>query len=473
MNIVQTVDNLRTLGKDDQTIEVKSGVGKSVLESLSAFANTGGGTIIVGLSEQEGFQLIENFDAQKSVEQLRARGTQITPPVRPTITVVPFEGGEVVVAEIDGFPSQDRPAYITERGIYGGSYQRVGDADVRLTQYEVDRIREEQTQPHWDEYAVPDTSINDLSKEALQSFSSKAKQQRPRTFADGDTTAFQRLRVLREGKLTLAALLSMGDYPQEFFPRLTIAFSIFPGTSKGDITTGLRLLDRQTLSGPIPELVETSVELVGKNMRSGALIGDVYRKEVPDYPLVAVREAVVNALMHRDYSPSALGSQVQVNMFADRLEITSPGGLYGGVTLQTLGKAGISSTRNQRLATFLETVEFPGGGPVAEGRGTGIAVIEKSLTENLLPKPEVRADLNSFTMIFFRRRVAPKEQYATADDLVLHLFKEVESASTTELVRKTGLSRTAVQRSINKLIDQRIVEPTEPPRSPRQRYRRI
>lgn len=473
MDTQATISNLRALGKDDQSVEVKSGVGKSVLETLSAFANTGGGTIIVGLSEQDGFQLVPKFDAQVAAEQLKARGSQITPPVRPSISVVPLENGKIVVAEIDGFTSQDRPAYITERGMYGGSFRRVGDADVRLTQYEVDRIREEQTQPRWDENAVPGTSLEDLDSEVLENFSAKAKQQRPRTFADGAKTALQRLRILREDELSLAALLAMGSYPQEFFPRLTIAFSIFPGTSKGDVATGLRLLDRQTLAGPIPELVETSVELVHKNMRSGALIGDIYRKEIPDYPLVAVREAVVNALMHRDYSPNAQGTHVQVNMFADRLEITSPGGLYGGVTLQTLGKAGISSTRNQRLATLLETVEFPGGGIVAEGRGTGLAVIERSLADNLLPKPEIRADLNSFTIVFFRRRVAPHEQYATADDLVLHIFKEVESASTTELVSRTGLSRTAVQRAVNKLIDRGIVEPAEPPRSPRQRYRKL
>ena len=158
-------------------------------------------------------------------------------------------------------------------------------------------------------------------------------------------------------------------------------------------------------------------------------------------------------------------------MFVDRLEITSPGGLYGGVTLQTLGTAGISSTRNQRLATFLETVEFPGGGIVAEGRGTGIAVIEKSLAENLQPRPEIRADLNSFTIVFYRRRVAQDERYLSADEKVRHAFRQNESFSTSELMQKTGLSRTAVQRAINKLIAEKTIEATEPPRSPRQRYR--
>ncbi|MDO5049047.1 MAG: ATP-binding protein [Actinomycetaceae bacterium] len=473
MDVENIVLNLRMLGKDDQTVEAKEGVGKSILETLSAFANSGGGIVLVGISESQGFQIVPGFDAKQAADQIRDRGEQITPPVRPTISIVPFEGGDLVVAEVDGFPSQDKPAYVTNRGMYGGSFQRVGDADIRLTQYEVDRMREERTQPRWDEQPVPGARLADLNSGMLESFVAKQRSSRPKTFADGDTVALQRLRVLRGEELTLAALLAMGDYPQEYYPRLTVAFSVYPGTSKGDVTTGFRFLDRKTVSGSIPEIVETTVELVSNNMRSGALIGDVFRKEIQDYPLVAVREAIVNALMHRDYSEQSQGSQVQVNMFVDRLEIMSPGGLYGGVTLQTLGEVGASSTRNQRLATFLESVEFPGGGIVAEGRGTGLAVIGKSLAENLQPEPSFRADLNSFTITFYRRRVAPQEKYATAEDRVRQVFSGVESASTTELVSETGLSRTAVQKAINKLIDEDFLEPTEPHRSPRQRYRRL
>lgn len=101
-------------------------------------------------------------------------------------------------------------------------------------------------------------------------------------------------------------------------------------------------------------------------------------------------------------------------MYVDRLEVINPGGLYGAVTLRTLGTAGISSTRNQRLASLLENVRLPDGGLVAENRGTGFAVMAAELEKALMPPIEVRDDLVSFTVTFRRRRLACGERRNTA-----------------------------------------------------------
>lgn len=192
---------------------------------------------------------------------------------------------------------------------------------------------------------------------------------------------------------------------------------------------------------------------------------------MPDYPLEAVREALVNALMHRDYSPEARGGQVQIMMYEDRLEITNPGGLYGGVTTGNLGEAGVTSSRNQRLSTFLEELRFDDGGPVAENRGSGIAVIEQALAKALMPPPKYKNSLTHFTITFYKRRVIQEERHGTATDQVKQLLGEKESWSTTELVNETQLSRTAVQKALNALVKTGYAERTEPQRSPKQRYR--
>lgn len=465
------VAELRVIGAEGQSVEVKSGVGKSIRETLSAFSNARGGLLLIGLSEEDGFIPAPAFDALKARDALASRCEELTPAVRPVVEIHDLEGAQVIVAEVDAFNREDKPCYITEQGRYNGSYVRTGDGDRRLTKYEVDRLLEEEVPPKWDEQTVDEASRDDLSALDLDNFLKVQQTRRPRTFADGEDRALQRLRLMRGEHPTLAALLTLGEYPQEFFPRLTVSFGLFPGSSKGDVTTGARLLDSATLVGTIPELVEAGVAAVKRNMRTASVIGDVYRADVPDYPLVAVREALVNALMHRDYSPSALGSQVQINMFVDRLEITSPGGLYGGVTVENLGEAGLSASRNQRLSSFLEDLTFVGGGPIAENRGSGIATINRALEEALMPPPVFTNRLTDFTVTFRKRRIAPDERHGTASEQVLDLLHQRESWATAELVKETGLSRSAVQNALSQLVTAGVAEPTEPTRSPRQRYR--
>ena len=258
------VHTLRLVGTDNQPTEVKSSVGKSIRETLSAFANANGGLIILGLDESNGFLPVEGFDAAKAQDALETRCAQTTPPVRPLIDTVPFENSLVVVAEVSEMTSEDKPCYVTDQGKYGGSYIRVGDGDIRLTQYEVDRLVEERTQPKWDEQSVTDAQPEDLHSGTVNAYLSVQRKRRPKTFNDGIETAMKRLRILKDGHPTLASLLVMGEYPQEFYPRLTVTFANFPGTTKGSVTEGIRLLDSKTFTGTIPELVDEGIEVVRK-----------------------------------------------------------------------------------------------------------------------------------------------------------------------------------------------------------------
>lgn len=470
--LAEMINQLRTVGAESSSIEAKTGVGRAVLETLSAFSNHGGGILIVGVSENDGFTVVQDFNPKAARDALTSFCDQLSPPARPEISIVPFESGQVLVAEIPEMEPQDKPCYVAERGLYKGSYIRTGDSERRLTPYEVDRIVENKGQPSWDREPVPDASLEDLDVATLSHYTEKQQAAREKTFADGMPTALRRLQVLRDDNPTLASLLTMGDYPQQFYPRLAVTFALYPGTGKGDVTEGFRLLDSARITGPIPEMVEEGVRLVEKNMRTAGLIEGVFRKDVPDYPPVAIREALVNALMHRDYSPSALGTPVQIDMYVDRLQISNPGGLFGGVTAENLGQPGVSTSRNQLLSTFLEDLSFSSGGTVAENRGTGIAVMRSATASALMPPPEFSNTLTHFTVTFHKRKVASTETHETAYEKVSRLLQERTSWSTTELKEATGLSRTAVQKSLNQLLTEGVAEVTEPLRSPRQRYRR-
>ena len=485
--VPELVVRLRSLGADAQTVEVKSAVGslpKTVAETLSAFANGGGGVLILGLDEKFGFAPARGFEANRIRDALAGTcADRMHPPIRAEIETVPFEASRLVAARIDPLRPVDKPCYIKDRGRYQGSFIRTGDGDRRLSVYEVDRLIEEHRQPRWDEEVVPDATISDLDSLLLDNLISRQRTLRPVLFRQGKADdALQRLRVLRlaaDGVLrpTLAGLLSLGSFPQEFFPRLTVTFAAFPGPAKASALHGReRLLDSRALSGPIPQLVRDTVGLVTANMRVGAVIEGAFRSDVPDYPLPAVREAVTNALMHRDYSDLARGTQVQINMYVDRLEVLNPGGLYGTVTLDSLGKPGVSSARNQRLSALLEDVAYPDGGMVVENRGTGYAIIESELQRALMPPPLPKDDITGFSLTMPRRRFTPDEQGAnlhrSTREAILSAVDQQGSVSSRELMRASGLSRTAVVRQLNSLVDQGVLVPTEPGRSPKQRYRR-
>ena len=116
-------------------------------------------------------------------------------------------------------------------------------------------------------------------------------------------------------------------------------------------------------------MVVETVRAVSRNMRHGAMVKGALREDVPDYPLPAVREAVANALMHRDYSPDGHGTPVMVDLYPDRLEVSNPGGLFGSLTVESLGTKGGTASRNQYLARILDSIFavlqaylFPHGG---------------------------------------------------------------------------------------------------------------
>ena len=275
---------------------------------------------------------------------------------------------------------------------------------------------------------------------------------------------------------TVAGIMAMGRFPQKFFPRLNVTFTAFPGTTRTErVDERRRFLDSQTIIGPIPVMVEDAVAAVTRNMRTGAVIEGAFRRDVPDYPPVAVREAMSNALMHRDYSPDARGSQVQVNLFADRLEILNPGGLFGDVTVDTLGEAGMSSSRNQYLSNILETTPYSDGGYVVENRGTGYQEIERQLANAMMLPPRPRDSLTSFCLTFDKRRLDPSETSRNrAADIVaaiVGMLKSRQSASIREITEESGLSRSTVASHVKSLVDAGAVEPMEPARSPKQRYR--
>lgn len=429
---------LRRRGTDLPLVEVKAAAGalpKSVRETLSAFSNDRGGLLLLGLAEESGFSPAPGFDAAKTRDDLASLCSDVMePPVRGDVDIADFEGAQVVVAAVPEMDPASKPCYVKAKGMAGGSYTRGGDGDRLLTAYEIFMLHANRGQPQDDHEVVAEVGLADLDQDAVGRLLRRVRQREPKAFrAVDDQTALVRLGVLRRTDtgvgVTLAGLLTLGQWPQQYVPQLCVTFIAVPGPHKDAVPEGApRFTDSATIRGPLPEMIEETVRVILRNTRTAGYVRGLGRDDVGDYPVEALREAVTNALAHRDYSPMARGTQIQVELYVDRLVVRNPGGLFGTVTPDDLGQEGVSSSRNGYLIPLLADVYLPGTDQVvADNRGSGIPDMLARLRRANLTLPTFDSRLSRFTVTF------PKHTLLTAETL-----RWVESLG------QPGLTRTQV-----------------------------
>jgi len=296
-----------------------------------------------------------------------------------------------------------KPCYYKPSGMNSGSYIRVGNTNRQMTAYEIFSYVSNRSQPTFDGEAVSEADVHALDRERLGGYLERLRQSRASLWQrlHLDEMPFEErlctLRLLARVKgafhPTLASLLCFGVWPQMFMPSLCITFVRYPGTTadeKGPRSE--RFLDTAKFEGHVAEIVEQAVARVRANMRQSLVVEGIFHRPLLEYPEEAVREAIVNAVAHRDYSPMARSSPIRVEMFADRLVVKSPGGLYGPVNEHNLEEA--HSTRNQLLMRLLE--DFG----IAEDRGSGIRAMIAAMRRSRLEPPRFRDTRDRFEVTF-------------------------------------------------------------------------
>ncbi|MGH3830338.1 MAG: ATP-binding protein, partial [Pseudonocardiaceae bacterium] len=234
-----------------------------------------------------------------------------------------------------------------------------------------------------------------------------------------------------------------------------------------------RFEDNPVIRGAIPDLVAETVSVLRRHMSVRSYVNGTGRREQYDYPLEAVREAIVNAVLHRDYSHVTRGTQIQVELHPDRLIVRSPGSLYGPVRVEDLGTEGVSSSRNAFLATLLADTYLPRSDRlVAENRASGIPAMIRELRRSGLDGPIFRNLPSRFEVEFSR---SPMLKWAdppdSTKDAVATELRRRGRATAAHLVTAVGRSRAAVLTALRALIADGVAEAEGDPRSPQRAYR--
>ena len=415
--IKDAIERLRMQKTDDSNYEAKSCDAKlsvSVWETVSAFANTNGGTLLLGLDESNNFSPTKNFDIKKVRDQFiegigdgGVNGARLTyPPKYDLERVIVDNNYQILAIKIYENTTDKKPCYITAKGSKGGSYKRVDDKDIRMSNDEVYEIENALRPSDIDLSIVKEATKSDLNKDLVENLITRRANSKALRGTTTEDEKLTRLNITdRQGRVRMAGLLTLGNYPQQFFPRLFIDVTAHAGTEKS--STGVqRFIDREECSGAISEMIEDAVNAVIKNLRVSTFINGVERIEESEIPREVLREAIANAVIHREYHEYFQGQPVSVDIFPNRVVITNPGGLWGGKTLDNIDD-GESKCRNAALMQLAQYTPIEanriGAGPV-EGQGSGIAFMINEMQAWSLPKPQFIPKLGSFSVILQRAK---------------------------------------------------------------------
>lgn len=406
--LIKLIEDIQLKKTESNYIEVKSARNgcPKIFDTLSSFSNQqNGGTIIFGVDENEDYNVCGVYDAADLQKKIMEQSLQMEPVVRPLCTVAVVDGKTVVSAEIQEMDNFQKPCFYKGAGRLRGSYVRVADGDRLMTEYEVYSYEAFKQDIH-DELRTNDRAeMTDINTEEYQLYLLELKKNKPH-LAKLEEKEINRLQgFVVDNKPTVAALMLFSVYPQAYFPQLCITAVSVPGKEMSATgSVGERFIDNKRIEGSITQMLNDALIFVRKNMKVKTIIDSEtgMRNDRTEYPVIAVREIVLNALIHRDYSIHTESAPITITMFSDRMEIENPGGLYGRMTLDSLGFVS-ADTRNPYIAGALEIMGE------TENRYSGIPTIRSAMKNAGLPQPVFVNNRGVFKAILYNEIVSEKE----------------------------------------------------------------
>ena len=381
MNIVEIIK-----AGESETTEFKTSLAewKDVIESISAFSNKNGGTIFIGVGDN--CESIGADIGKKTIEVLANQIKQNTDPViYPSIHVEIVDERKIIVVDVAEY--EQKPVFA-----FGRAFVRVGKSNQKLGSEGIRNLALNTSKIYWDGRACVGADLEDIDEGKLRWFLKGAKYER-RLDLDPDTSVretLEKLYLLRDEIPTNAAILLFGKDPQRFFGHSEIRCARFKGTKP------LEFIDMKVFGGNLIDQREDAVEFVKEHIKLHVKIVGLERVETWEYPIDAIREAITNAICHRDYEEYA---NVQIRIFDDRIEIWGCGSLPEPLTVDDLKQSHRSILRNPLIGKCLFLIKF------IEHWGTGTNRIIDACVAHGLPEP-IFEELSGSLVVTLRKMIS-------------------------------------------------------------------
>lgn len=459
MTALELLERLNLLDENER-IEAKSAseIGKSLLETVCAFANEpglGGGWLLLGVVREE-MALFPSYEVHgleqpdKLSADLASQAASIfNRPLRLDIQTEVIDGKAVIVVFVPEAAVQDKPIYFKAQGLPRGAFRRIGSTDQHCTDDDLLALYQNRQQESFDGGLVPDATPDDFAPEAIADYRQSRSEANPdaEELRWTDHELLQALGCIRqndrgEWQPTVAGLLLFGKPValRRSFPMTRVDYIRVPGREW--VPNPERRFDSIELRDPLFRLIRRVQAAILDDLPKafGLAEGDLQRKDSPVVPQRVIREAVVNALMHRSYRSHA---PVQIIRYSNRLEIRNPG--FSLKSPEHLGEPG-SLPRNPKLAAALYDTRF------AETKGSGVRVMREICEQAGLAPPLFESDRSNDAFVvrlFFHHFLGPEDLAWLGRFKALQLTEA--EARALVVTREVGAMDNATWREINKV----------------------
>lgn len=387
---------------ESETVEFKQNFSREAIEAAAAFANTKGGTILIGVKDDG--QIVGISIGKETLIDWRNQISQSTEPsIYPEIDEIEIRGKKIVRVIIKEYP-------LKPISFRGRCFRRVKNSNYQMTPSEITEMHLQSTGNSWDAFPARDNELADLDSEKVDDFIKRSSATGRRKFKinEDHKEILTKLELIKKNQPTWASVLLFGKNPQSPLTQATVHCGRFKGKTI--------IIDDRLISGSIIDQVEEAMDFIRKNINvEFRITGKPQRDEIWDYPLDALREAVINAICHRDYSKL---SDIQIKIYDDLIQIWNPGFLPYGMTIDDLyDPYHPSMPRNKLIAQIFYDIGL------IERYGSGIHRMIDACKKMKVPEPEFQEKFGGF-MITFRKDIY-SEKYLNELDLNERQIKAV------------------------------------------------
>ena len=406
---------------ENQIIEYKQSWHDDHLKWICGFANASGGTLLIGVDDNGSVIGIEDY--------------------KHLMVEIPNKSRDLMGVTVNLNEKRDNdkrfleisiPAYTVPISLRGHYYIRSGSTNLELTGNSLTEFLLRKFVRSWDDVVEDSFTFEDINLTTIEEFKKLATDRLPYVASETDPIIIlNKLNLLKNGKYKRAAVLLFGKNPQHFFMQAHIKIGKF--ISDADILTS------DIVGGNLFQQIEQTLSILKtKYLLSPITYEGIHRREKLEYPYNALREAILNAIIHRNYLTT---SAVQIRVYDDKLMVMNEGMLPDEIKIEDLKRDHLSKPRN----TLLADVFYKSGFIESWGRGT-VKIISECVNENL-PEPVFESRGHLFSVIFYKIEFTEKSSEKSSEK-VLNLIKNNPEITITSLAKQLGISTRAIEKQI-------------------------